>query len=332
MPQPNPTGSVRESADRICRFRRISGGGFRAALEITRRCNIACLHCFVPNERNDPDFGSLREAIRQLGENGCRKVLLTGGEPLLRGDLEEIIRAVTAAGMGVDLNSNLVGLSAERADALVQAGLGEASVSLYGDEAFHDQFVRRRGSYQSTINSVRLLRDRSVDLDIHGPLWSENLQFAESQYNLALDLGASSLTFFKVIALSGTEGGRLFGATRFGAAARQFEPLDLTQLSAIISQLRDRGELPVRTIGFWGRRDDECEQGSSIMALTSDLNLSPCLLSRRNAHADHRISEGNFRTTLASVREEVGRGLWSPVCDDASDDVCSTEQLVSITQ
>jgi molybdenum cofactor biosynthesis enzyme MoaA len=315
MPNPAPTGSVRESADRICRFRPISTGGFRAAIEITRRCNIACLHCFVPNERQEPDLATLRAILQELGKTGCCKVLLTGGEPLLRRDLEELIRTATAAGMGVDLNSNLVGLSPERADDLVQAGLGEASVSFYGDRAFHDRFVRRAGAFESTVQSCRLLRERGVDLDVHGPIWAANLAFAEFTYDLACQLGASSLTFFKVIALAGTEGGRLFGATRFGVPAEQLAPPDVDELTRVVRRLRERGGLPLRTIGFWGRRDEECGQGCSIVALTSDLSLSPCLLSRRRAPERRQVTGDTLSATLDVLREEVDAGLWEPVCD-----------------
>jgi hypothetical protein len=319
MLPPAPTGSVRESVDRMCRFRRIAGGGFRAALEITRRCNLACLHCFVPNKRQDPALPSLQEIIGELGRAGCRKVLLTGGEPLLRQDLEDIIRTATAAGLGVDLNSNLVDLSPQRADALVHAGLGEASVSFYGDADFHDQFVRKPGSYQSALRSCSLLRERGVDLDIHGPIWAGNLPFAELTYDMACRLGAGSLTFFKVIAPADTQGGRLLGGTRFGARARQFAPPDAGELFRVVRGLRDRGALPVRTIGFRGHRDEECEQGCSIVALTSDLSLSPCLLSRQRNPVPHQVNQATVQATLALLREEVAAGMWKPVCDVATE-------------
>jgi len=309
-----PTGSVRESADRICRFRRIRDGGFRAAVEVTRRCNIACLHCFVPMNGRDPDLPALVGVIVGLKQAGCRKVLLTGGEPLLRGDLEQVIRAATEAGMGVDLNSNLVGMDAVRADALVASGLGEASVSFYGNQSFHDAFVRRAGAFDSTVGACRLLRERGVELDIHGPLWADNLSHAGGTYELAESVGAASLTFFKVIAFGGTAGAQGFGLTRFGVDAEQFVPPPLESLRKTIEGLRARGGIPVRTIGFWGERNEECEQGCSIVGLTSDLSLAPCLLSRRRESARYPVFGNTVGRTLELLRIEVQQGFWEPVC------------------
>lgn len=328
MTRPASTGSIRENADRICRFRPIQGDGFRTALEITRRCNIACLHCFVPNERPEPSLESLRDVIVGLKQAGCRKLILTGGEPLLRDDLEEIVRAASTADVGVDLNSNLVDVSPDRADALVDAGLAEASVSFYGDQVFHDKFVRRKGAYLSTLQSCRLLRARGVELDVHGPVWAENLSHVEHVHHLAELIGAESLTLFKVIGLAGTDGGRLFGDTRFGAEIQDFHPPRLDELAECVERLRAKNSIPVRTIGFWGSLGGECEQGCSIVGLTSDLRMSPCLLSRRNSAATYEVRGDNVVDVLKLLRDEVRRGQWTPVCDDQCSDTAADEPLL----
>src|SRR5512136_2465809 len=115
MTQPAATGSLRDNSDRICRFRPVLGGGFRAAIEVTRRCGLHCPHCFVPPQPLDLSLTAIRWLIAELKREGCRKIILTGGEPLLCEDLEEMIRAAAEAGIGVDLNSTLAGLSAGRA-------------------------------------------------------------------------------------------------------------------------------------------------------------------------------------------------------------------------
>ncbi len=324
MTIPASTGSIREGADRTCRFRPIEAGGFRVALEVTRRCNLACLHCFVPNEPRDPALPTLLGVLGALAGLGGRKVILTGGEPLLRADLEEIIRAAAGAGMGVDLNSNLLGLDDRRADALVEAGLGEASVSFYGDRDFHDRFVRRAGAFDEALAACHRLRERRVDLDVHGPVWAGNLGFAATIHDLACSMGAKSLTLFRVIGLAGTENGRVFAATRFGAHVDGFGSPPEDELRLAIQSLREKARLPVRTIGFWG--DDvcrECEQGRSIVGLDSNLNLSPCLLSRRLEPLRRTVTQETLATTLGALRDEVRRGLWAPVCVPPREDAAT---------
>jgi MoaA/NifB/PqqE/SkfB family radical SAM enzyme len=247
--------------------------------------------------------------IRELQQAGCRKVLLTGGEPLLRHDLEELIRSAVGAGIGVDLNSNLYQLSQARADALVAAGLGEASVSFYGHEAFHDQFVRKRGAYVSTVRSCQWLRERGVELDVHGPLWADNLACAERVHELAESLGAASLTFFKVIPGSGA------GAARFSTPQERFPAVSQEALAQAVQRLRAVSRIPLRTIGFWGDRYAECEQACSIIGLNADLKMFPCLLSRRRTPGGQLAAVGTIQEKLALLRHEVREGLWEPVCD-----------------
>ena len=126
--------------------------------------------------------------------------------------------------------------------------------------------------------------------------------------------------------------GRVFGATRFDTHSEQFAPPDLTELARVISRLRERGGLPVRTIGFWGRRDEECEQGCSIVGLTSDLSFSPCLLSRRRTPVQRSVSGETVSTTLSLLREEVRMGLWEPVCDAFAGNDSESKSALPILQ
>ena len=308
------TGSCRGESDRFCRFRPIEDGRFRVAMEVTRRCNIACKHCFVPDGRKDPPLEQLLGLIDALKPLGCRKLILTGGEPLLRKDLEQIIRAAVDAGIGVDLNSNFVTLTERRASALVDAGLTEASISFYGDPAFHDDFVGLPGGYQRVVQACKLLRGRGLDVDVHGPLWAKNLDFAPMIFEECERLGIGSLTFFKVVGLQGDAEEQMFGPTRFDAKPDEYEQAEPKALWIVISELRDRQTLPVRTVGFVGHAEGECEQSCSILGLSSGLELSPCLLSRHRGGLAHAVTGKTLEDTLGILRREVSNGLWEPVC------------------
>lgn len=110
-------------------------------LSVTDRCNLRCSYC-LPEEANTwikrqdlltpEEFGRLARVALSLG---IRKVRLTGGEPLLRPDLAEIIRQIHQAFREADLatdialTTNAIGL-ASRIDSLVEAGLGRINISL----------------------------------------------------------------------------------------------------------------------------------------------------------------------------------------------------------
>lgn len=110
-------------------------------LSVTDRCNLRCSYClpedadtWIPRQvlLTPAELGRLTQVALSLG---IRKVRLTGGEPLLRPDLAEIIhqirQAFTQAGVPADiaLTTNAIGL-APRLDSLVNAGLGRINISL----------------------------------------------------------------------------------------------------------------------------------------------------------------------------------------------------------
>jgi hypothetical protein len=103
----------------------------------------------------------------------------------------------------VDLNSNLLALTASRARALCAAELSsEASVSLYGDGAMHDRFVARAE------HGIRLLRELGVPVDVDCALGTHNTtQFAQLA-NLCEALGCASLRLFPCCRRSWTGGPR----------------------------------------------------------------------------------------------------------------------------
>ena len=106
-------------------------------LSITARCNLSCMYCRPKGNGADTGYSDeltpeqLQAIVRAAVAEGVTKVRLTGGEPLLRDDLEEAVRLTSAVpGVGeTTLTTNGIGL-AERAHALKDAGLDRVNVSL----------------------------------------------------------------------------------------------------------------------------------------------------------------------------------------------------------
>ena len=120
-------------------------------ISLTARCNLACSYC-RPSGSAPDDGPEAEPTVEEIGflaacaaEEGVRKVRLTGGEPLLRPDLEEIASAVHAVPdiREVVLTTNGIGLGA-RAAGLRRAGLARANVSL--DTLRPERFERITGS------------------------------------------------------------------------------------------------------------------------------------------------------------------------------------------
>jgi MoaA/NifB/PqqE/SkfB family radical SAM enzyme/SAM-dependent methyltransferase len=129
---------------------------YSVTLAVTNRCGYRCWHCYnAGRSPEDLPLDALRALAGELQSLGAVMVTLTGGEPLLRGDLEAIVGAFDGRTCLV-LNTTGDGLTADRARALRDHGLFAAGVSLDADdEAEHDRLRGRPGAFRTALAALR---------------------------------------------------------------------------------------------------------------------------------------------------------------------------------
>lgn len=152
-------------------------------IAVTYRCNNACSFCYAGcgHETRKPDgpemsLAQVRRVIR-LFKNEARIPFFsfTGGEPLLRSDLEKMIRYARRLGLQVNLITNATLLDERRARALASSGLETAQVSVESsDPALHDSMCRSAGAHQRTLRGIRLLRQAGIDVQTNTTLSAPN--------------------------------------------------------------------------------------------------------------------------------------------------------------
>ena len=133
--------------------------------ESTLRCNLRCTHCGSSCEATSPvkelSTDQVRRILDTIGEDfDARRIFvsITGGEPLLRQDLYEVVAHMTGLGMTSCIVSNGVLLTAGRAARLVDAGMRTVSISIDGNEQQHER-VRGEGSYRKAMNGITVARE-----------------------------------------------------------------------------------------------------------------------------------------------------------------------------
>jgi len=174
------------------------------AWEVTRRCNLSCVHCRA-SSLSGPYAGELDTArsLRLLDEIAAFSqpiIILTGGEPLLRDDIYEIADHGTKKGLRMVLATNGTLLTPEIVRSMLQAGIQRVSVSIDGRNwESHDAFRGVPGAFASAMNGIDLLKRGGMSFQINTTITQQNLDQIESILDLAVELGASAHHIFLLV-------------------------------------------------------------------------------------------------------------------------------------
>lgn len=146
----------------------------QAMVELTARCPLDCVHCYVdrrPAREPELDTSEVLRLLADLHSAGTLFVTLTGGEILLRPDLIPIARAGRKLGLAVRLFTSGVLLDRASAAAIAELGLTAVELSLYGSTAaLHDRVTRHPGSLRATLRAAVALRRAGVTVVVKAPL------------------------------------------------------------------------------------------------------------------------------------------------------------------
>jgi heme b synthase len=175
------------------------------AWEITRRCNLKCIHCRSSSEmevKGHRDF-STKEAFRIIDDIASYAkpvIVLSGGEPLLREDVFEIARYGTGKGLRMCLATNGTLVTDDICNKIKGSGIRMVSLSLDGsDEAIHDDFRNQKGAFSGTINAAKLFKKNGIEFLINSSFTRRNQEDIPKVYKLAKELGATAWYMFMIV-------------------------------------------------------------------------------------------------------------------------------------
>ncbi len=158
-------------------------------IAVTYRCNNRCRFCYVPAEESEQNTTAAKPARQpEMTTRQIRKIIrifkekakipffsFTGGEPLLREDLESCIAYGVKLGLTVNLVSNGTLCTPERARSLKKTGLSSAQISLEAPEGdLHDRLTGRPGSFGEGLEGIRNLREAGIPVQTNTTLTAEN--------------------------------------------------------------------------------------------------------------------------------------------------------------
>ncbi|MDP2866282.1 MAG: radical SAM protein [Elusimicrobiota bacterium] len=191
--------------------------------ETTSRCNLQCVHCRRTNvpERGDElyelptaEFKAILLSLK--GEGRPPMVVFSGGEPLMRKDLPELLAYAKDNGIPFAIATNGALVDEAMTKMLASYGPHRISVSLDGAvAATHDDFRGQKGSFDKAVNALKLFRAAGISTQINCSVSTRNVAERDAVVKLARELGVDALHFFLLVPVGC--GAELPDAMRLGA-------------------------------------------------------------------------------------------------------------------
>ncbi len=171
----------------------------------TKRCNLYCKHCYRDSDAHEAENELTTEEgfrlIDQIKATGIFKILiLSGGEPLLREDLEQLVAHAKEQGLVPVLGTNGTLLTKERASRLKEAGVAAVGISIDAiTSAQHDGFRQTKGSFDKAIEGIKNAIEVGMRVQINPTITKDNVSDLNKIVSLARDLGASAVHPFFLV-------------------------------------------------------------------------------------------------------------------------------------
>ena len=171
---------------------------------VTRECNMKCAHCYInatekklDNELTTLEAKGLMDQIYQVSRP---LLILSGGEPLLRPDIFELIEYGSAKGLKMGLGSNGSLINDAVAGKLKSAGIATVSISLDSNiAAQHDEFRGVAGAWEKAVEACKALRKNNVLVQVNTTLTQQNYNQIDDIMSLAEGIGVENFHLFFLV-------------------------------------------------------------------------------------------------------------------------------------
>lgn len=153
-----------------------------ALWEVTQKCNLSCIHCRAdasPQKREMKLIKgkAFRKLINELVLLGKPTLVLTGGEPLLRKDIVDLVEYATRRGIATRIQSNGLLLTDQLAEQLKEAGIISFGIGLDGSSAkIHDKVRNLKGAFKSALKAINTLKSHGIKVHVEFTITKLNLK------------------------------------------------------------------------------------------------------------------------------------------------------------
>jgi putative heme d1 biosynthesis radical SAM protein NirJ1 len=181
----------------------VTGHGPVVVWNCTRTCNLKCIHCYADSNnqiyRGELKTQEAKYFINDLSQFKVPVLLLSGGEPLLREDLFELIDYANNRNIRTTLSTNGTLIDEETAHRIKQHGISYVGISLDGIGSSHDAFRRSKGSFDKALNGIRNCRQAGQKVGLRFTISKQNINQLKDIFHLIEEEKINRVCFYHLV-------------------------------------------------------------------------------------------------------------------------------------
>jgi len=267
----------------------------RVIWDITNKCNLKCKHCAVESKKSSAlqNLEKYFKALESMEEAGVDTVYLSGGEPLLFDYLYDLIDYGKRLGLEITIGTNGTLLNERSAKKLKDANIDRVFVSLdHWRKEKHD-WLRGNGTFEKTINGIKLLKKYEVYTRIDSIVWKENYKELEKLVDFCKKLKADEIIFAWPV--------------KVGSALKNYDYIfppeeEYLKIGEKLEALRKSKSIKVsyHRFRYFDESAKDCPGGRKIFYINGEGRISPCfwLSTMLDLFTERNIFEEEFSSLL----------------------------------
>jgi len=170
---------------------------------MTRRCNLKCVHCYARSEDisydNELNHEQSIAMIDDLAEFGVPVLLFSGGEPTVHPRLVEYAKHAVSKGMRAVISTNGTLITKEKARVLKEIGLSYVGISLDGLEETHDKFRGVKGSYKKVMAAIENCQEAGIKVGLRFTINKRNVKDIPGIFDLLEEKNIPRACFYHLV-------------------------------------------------------------------------------------------------------------------------------------
>src|SRR3972149_2674201 len=169
----------------------------------TSRCNLKCLHCYSSSDLShcgdELTTPQAKHLLSQIVQVNCPVVLFSGGEPLLRSDLFELLAEAKRLKLRAVISSNGTLIDSAVAKKLAELCVSYVGISIDGGEEFHDRFRQANGSFEVALAGIENCRKAGIKPGLRFTITKQNADQIPAVFDIAASNNITRLCFYHLI-------------------------------------------------------------------------------------------------------------------------------------